>query len=244
MAKRVLLPSEAVHCSSCMLGHVCLPIGMSTHDVAKLDGLIKERLRIEKGKPLYTLNEPLTAIYSVRIGTLKTQIENAQGQFQITGFHLPGEIVGLDGMIEGHHVSTAVALEDAEVCVIRLEDMDNLARHLPSLQQQVLRLMSREISRSHQMLMALGSMRAEQRLAAFLLNLSTRLSALGYSSTEFVMRMSREEIGNYLGLALETVSRLFSRFAREELIRVNQRQVQLLDKEKLHKLIEKEKDAV
>ncbi|MCJ9708308.1 helix-turn-helix domain-containing protein, partial [Bordetella hinzii] len=158
-------------------------------------------------------------------------------QLQITGFHLPGEIVGLDGMLESRHVSNAVALEDSEVCVIRIAEIDRVASHLPSLQQQFRRLMSREISRSHQMLATLGSMRSEQRLAAFLLNLSQRYAALGYSSTEFVLRMSREEIGNYLGLTLETVSRLFSRFAREGLIRINQREVRLLDQPALRQLL-------
>src|SRR5690606_11706062 len=168
-----------------------------------------ERVRVERGKSLYELDDPLDAVYGVRFGSLKTQLEDSSGQQQITGFHLPGEIVGLDGMLEGKHVSSAVALEDSEVCVIRLPEIDRVATQLPSLQQQFRRLMSREISRSHQMLATVGAMRSEQRLAAFLLNLSQRYAALGYSSTEFVLRMSREEIGNYLGLTLETVSRLF-----------------------------------
>jgi len=167
-------------------------------------------------------------------------LEDATGQIQITGFHLPGEIVGMDGMLEGKHVSAAVALEDSEVCVIRLNEVDRVASHLPSLQQQFRRLMSREITRSHQMLASLGSMRSEQRLAAFLLNLSQRYASLGYSSTEFVLRMSREEIGNFLGLTLETVSRLFSRFAREGLIKINQREVRILDLPALKQLLGQE----
>lgn len=176
----------------------------------------------------------------MRFGSLKTQLEDSSGQLQITGFHLPGEIVGLDGMIESKHVSSAVALEDSEVCVIRLPEIDRVSTQLPSLQQQFRRLMSREITRSHQMLATVGAMRSEQRLAAFLLNLSQRYAALGYSSTEFVLRMSREEIGNYLGLTLETVSRLFSRFGREGLIRINQREVRLIDLPGLKQLIGQE----
>ncbi|EWM43608.1 cyclic nucleotide-binding domain protein [Bordetella holmesii 30539] len=210
---------------------------MAAAEVEKLDDLIKERVRIEKGHTLYELDAALDAVYGVRYGSLKTQLEDASGQLQITGFHLPGEIVGLDGMLESRHVSNAVALEDSEVCVIRLSEIDRVAHHLPSLQQQFRRLMSREITRSHQMLATLGSMRSEQRLAAFLLNLSQRYAALGYSSTQFVLRMSREEIGNYLGLTLETVSRLFSRFAREGLIRINQREVELLDLPGLRQLL-------
>ncbi|AOB26403.1 MULTISPECIES: oxygen-responsive transcriptional regulator Btr [Bordetella] len=240
MQRRVPLSPDAAHCSSCMLGHVCVPVGMPANEVEKLDELVKERVRVERGKSLYELDDPLDAVYGVRFGSLKTQLEDSSGQQQITGFHLPGEIVGLDGMLEGKHVSSAVALEDSEVCVIRLPEIDRVSTQLPSLQQQFRRLMSREISRSHQMLATVGAMRSEQRLAAFLLNLSQRYAALGYSSTEFVLRMSREEIGNYLGLTLETVSRLFSRFGREGLIRINQREVRLIDLPGLKQLIGQE----
>ncbi|KAG1389359.1 hypothetical protein G6F59_015578 [Rhizopus arrhizus] len=170
MQKRVPVAPDGAHCSACMLGHVCVPVGMAAAEVEKLDEL---------------LDHPLDAVYSVRFGSIKTQLEDATGQIQVTGFHLPGEIVGMDGMLEGKHVSAAVALEDSEVCVIRLSDVDRVAAHLPSLQQQFRRLMSREITRSHQMLASLGAMRSEQRLAAFLLNLSQRYASLGYSSTEF-----------------------------------------------------------
>ncbi|SUV68208.1 fumarate and nitrate reduction regulatory protein [Bordetella avium] len=237
MLKRVPIPPDAAHCSTCMLGHVCIPIGMAAAEVEKLDDLVKERVRIEKGHTLYELGTPLDAVYGVRYGSLKTQLEDASGQLQITGFHLPGEIIGMDGMLESQHISNAVALEDSEVCVIRLNEIDRVSAHLPSLQQQFRRLMSREINRSHQMLASLGSMRSEQRLAAFLLNMSQRYATLGYSSTEFVLRMSREEIGNYLGLTLETVSRLFSRFGREGLIRISQREVRLLDLAGLRQLL-------
>jgi len=236
MNKRVPVAPDASHCSTCMLGHVCLPIGMAPPDIERLDQLVRERVRVGKGESLYRLGDAQDAIYGIRVGSLKTQVEDAAGQVQITGFHLPGELIGLDGMLESQHVSSALALEDAEVCVIRLADVDEIALQLPSLQPQVRRLMSREISRAHAMLATLGAMRAEQRLAAFLLNLSQRLSVLGYSSVEFVMRMSREEIGNYLGLTLETVSRLFSRLGRDGLIRIHQREVRILDLEGLRRL--------
>ncbi|WP_459614698.1 helix-turn-helix domain-containing protein [Bordetella sp. 2513F-2] len=240
MQKRLPISPEAAHCSACMLGHVCVPIGMAAAEVARLDELVRERVRLARGQLLYQLGDALDAVYGVRYGSLKTQLENRSGQLHITGFHLPGEIVGLDGMHENRHVSNAVALEDAEVCVIRLSEIDRLAAQLPSLQQQFRRLMSREITRSHSMLATLGGMRSEQRLAAFLINLAQRYAALGYSSSEFVLRMSREEIGNYLGLTLETVSRLFSRFAREGLIAVHQRDVRLADPDGLRLLLGQE----
>jgi len=236
MNQRVPVAPDASHCSTCMLGHVCLPVGMAPPDIAQLDQLVKERIRVAKGDYLYRLGDTQDAIYGIRVGSLKTQVEDANGQVQITGFYLPGEIVGLDGMLESRHTSSSQALEDAEVCVIRLDEVDDIAHRLPALQPQVRRLMSREITRSHVMLATLGGMRAEQRLAAFLLNLSQRLSVLGYSSVEFVMRMSREEIGNYLGLTLETVSRLFSRLNREGLIRIRQREVRILDMDGLRRL--------
>jgi len=234
--KHITIPAEATHCSTCMMGNVCLPTGMPSVEVERLDDLIKERIRIPKGERLFSKGQTLDALYGLRLGSLKTQLEDVMGDVQVTGFFLPGEIVGLDGMFDGMHESNAIALEDAEVCVVRLTDIDRVGMYIPTLQQQIRRLMSKEISRSHQVLVALGSMRSEQRLASFLLNMSQRLSALGYSSTEFVMRMSREEIGNYLGLTIETISRLFSRFAREGLIKVHQRDVCILDLQAIKEL--------
>lgn len=219
-----------------MLSKLCFPLGMARNDVARLDELIRERIRVPKGSALFHLGDKTEAVYGIRSGTLKTQLEDAAGQVQITGFLLPGEILGMDGLVDNTHVSHAIALEDSEVCVIRIDDMDQLSLHFPALQQQFRRLMSKEINRSHQLVMSLGSLRSEQRLAAFLLNLSHRLSALGYSPYEFVLRMSREEIGNYLGLTLETVSRLFSRFAREGLLQIRQREVHILDMQALRSL--------
>lgn len=216
-------------CSTCGMGQLCLPVGMSQQDLLKMDTLVQERVRVHKGETLYRMGDPLTAVYAVRFGTLKTHVTLEDGRSQITGFHLPGEIVGLDGLGEMQHASDATALEDAEVCVVRFSDLQALSSDLPSLQTQFLRLMSKEISQDQVMLMTLGSMRAEERLAAFLVNLSERLSARGYSSSEFVLRMSREEIGSYLGLKLETVSRLFSRFGEAGLIQIRQRHVKLID---------------
>ena len=196
-----------------------------------MDTLVQERVRVHKGETLYRMGEPLTAVYAIRFGTLKTHVTMEDGRTQITGFHLPGEVVGLDGLGEMQHASDATALEDTEVCVVRFDDLQPLSGTLPSLQQQFLRLMSKEISQDQIMLITLGSMRAEERLAAFLVNMSERLSMRGYSSSEFVLRMSREEIGSYLGLKLETVSRLFSRFAEAGLIQIRQRHVNLVDME-------------
>jgi len=229
MNKRIALAPDAVRCSTCGLGQFCLPVGMEAEDAGRMDELVQERIRIAKGQMLFHAGDDLDAVYGIRFGTVKTLLERADGRQQITGFHLAGEIVGLDGLARAMHASTAVALEDSEVCVIPVRDLSSLACHLPSLQRQLIRLMSREIENDQQMLLSLGALRAEERLALFLLNLSERLAARGYSASVFVLRMSREEIGNFLGLTLETVSRLFSRFAKAELLRIRRREIEIRD---------------
>lgn len=236
MPKRILLTPESTRCSACMLSTLCLPIGMEQNEVSHLDEVVNERIRIPKGGTLFHQGDTADAIYGIRSGSIKTQLIDSAGQIQITGFLLAGELVGLDGFLEETQLSNAIALEDTEVCVARIDDMDRITAQIPALQYQLRRLTSNEIKRSQQLVMSLGVLRSEQRLAAFLLSISQRLAALGYSSSEFVLRMSREEIGNYLGLTLETVSRLFSRFARENLLRVRQRDVQLLDMQALRDL--------
>lgn len=236
MQKRIPVTADSMRCSTCMLSDLCLPLGMPSAELNKLDELIQERIRLSKGTPLFHLGDEVEAVYALRSGSIKTQLEDAIGQIQITGFLLPGEIVGMDGLLNNQQVSHAIALEDSEVCVMRLDEFDHLALQLPQLQTQLRRLMSKEINRSHSIMMTLGALRSEQRLAAFLLNMSDRLTALGYSPYEFLLRMSREEIGNYLGLTLETISRLFSRFAKDGLLQIQQREVKLLNLPALHAL--------
>jgi len=236
MQRKIALTPDSGRCSTCMLNSLCLPLGMSTVDIARFEEVVQERLRLPKGETLFSTGDTADAIFGIRVGSIKTQLEDATGHVQVTGFLLPGEIVGLDGFLEGQQLSHAIALEDTEVCVARVDEIDRVVSHIPALQHQMRRLTSQEIKRAHQLNLSLGVLRSEQRLAAFLVNMSQRLSILGYSSTEFVLRMSREEIGNYLGLTLETVSRLFSRFAKEHLIRIQQREVHLLDLPALREL--------
>lgn len=205
--------------------------------MTRLDELVSDRVSLKKGQSLYTAGSPLQALYAIRLGTIKTQLTLPDGRFQVTGFHLPGEVIGLDAMGEQHHISDAYAMEDTQLCVMRVPEIEHLAHALPSLQQQLNRLMSREIARDQLLILALGSMRAEERLAAFLLNLSQRYATRGYAASEFVLRMSREEIGSYLGVKLETVSRLFSRFADVGLLETKQRHIRILDMEGLKALI-------
>ena len=223
-------------CSVCVLGQFCLPVGISATDIAKIDTLVKERVHLKKGESLYRHGEVLNSVYSVRFGTLKTEYCLEDGRQQVIGFHLPGEILGLDGIGDGHYQSEAIALEESEVCIIRYEAFEDLARQIPVLQKQFHRILSRELTQDQRHLLSLGSLRAEERLAAFLLNLSQRLAARGYLNNEFDLRMSRVEIGSYLGIQIETVSRMLSRFAESGLIQIKQRHIKLIDMDGLYEL--------
>jgi CRP/FNR family transcriptional regulator, anaerobic regulatory protein len=223
-------------CSTCVLGQFCIPVGLSHEELIKVDALVKERISLKKGDVLYRHGSPMSSVYSVRFGTLKTEHCLSDGRSQIIGFHLPGEILGLDAIGDGYHQSDAIALEDSEACIIRFTEFESLASQIPTLQNQFHRILSRELTQDQRHLLSLGSLRAEERLAGFLLNLSERLTARGYTNHEFDLRMSREEMGSYLGIQIETVSRMLSRFAEAGLIQVKQRHVKLIDIAGLYEL--------
>jgi CRP/FNR family transcriptional regulator len=216
-------------CSNCNLQELCLPLGLSPEEVDKLDDLVSTRRRLKRGEHLYRAGQPFDAIYAVRSGFFKTDVLLEDGREQVTGFQMAGELLGLDGISTEQHSCNAVALEDSDVCTIPFSHLEGLSREIQTLQHHFHKVMSREIVRDHGVMMLLGTMRAEERLAAFLLNLSQRFTARGYSPAEFYLRMTREEIGSYLGLKLETVSRAFSRFQEEGLIAVQQKHVRILD---------------
>ena len=216
---------------------LCLPIGLSEKDLAELETLLGNRIKLKKGDALFHNGSPFTALFAVKLGSLKTTVLSDDGREQVAGYHMPGDLLGLDGMGEDRHGCEAVALEDTEVCVLPFVRIEELARRVPALQHNLHRFLAREIERDHKVMLLLGSMRAEERLAAFLLNLSERYKARGYSSTEFVLRMTREEIGSYLGLKLETVSRLFSKFQEEGLVMVAGRSVKIIDMPVLKQLV-------
>ena len=226
-----------VACSSCNLRELCLPMGLSAEEMGQLDTLISSRKRVKRGEALFSVGDRFTSLYAVRSGFFKTCVTTADGRDQVTGFQMAGEIIGLDGIVSDHHACDAVALEDAEVCVMPFNQVEELSRQFTPLQHHVHRIMSREIVRDHSVMLLLGSMRAEERLAAFLLNLVQRLQARGFSPSEFNLRMTREEIGSYLGMTLETVSRTFSKFVDDGIIDVKQRYVHIKDTEALRRIV-------
>jgi CRP/FNR family transcriptional regulator, anaerobic regulatory protein len=226
-----------VKCSKCSLRHVCLPVGLSETDLCQLDGLVRMHRAVKRGEALYRTAEPFESLFAVRAGSFKTLILHGDGREQVTGFQMGGELLGLDGIGTEHHTCEAIALEDSSVCVIPFHMLEQLSHEVSSIQRQVHRIMSQEIVREHGVMMLLGSMRAEERLATFLLNLSQRLLARGYSPSEFNLRMTRDEIGSYLGMKLETVSRTFSRFQEIGLLAAQQKQIRILDIAGLQKVV-------
>jgi CRP/FNR family transcriptional regulator len=233
----VRLEPFKVACSSCNLRELCLPLGMSNEQMLKLDSLITNRRTVSRGDTLFRSGEDFQSLFAVRTGFFKTCVASEDGRDQVTGFQMAGELLGLDGIGTERHTCDAVALEDSQVCVIPFHQLEDLSREVSDLQRQFHRIMSREIVREHGVMLLLGSMRAEERLAAFLLNLTQRLQSRGFSASELVLRMTREEIGSYLGLKLETVSRTFSKFQDEGMLEVKQRQIRILDQAALQGLV-------
>lgn len=233
---RLDLSTLKAACASCSLRELCLPMGLDKADMDKLDTIISRRQRLPSGQHLYRARDDFRHLYAIRRGFLKTYELNNDGVEHVNGFHMAGEMLGLDAISEATHACNAVALEDSEVCEIPFVKLEQLFRDIPALQHQFHRVMSREIGADHNLMMLLGTMRAEEKLATFLTNLAERLAARGFSESTLRLSMSREDIGNYLGLKLETVSRMFSKFQDEGLIAVERRNLHIKDMDGLHKI--------
>ncbi|MGQ0509776.1 MAG: helix-turn-helix domain-containing protein [Betaproteobacteria bacterium] len=226
-----------VSCSSCNLREMCLPAGLCAGDMQRMEHVVYARRRVRRGEALFSAGDAFNAVYAVRVGFFKSSVVDREGREQVTGFFMGGELLGMDGVGTGSYNGAAIALEDSEVCVMPFALVEEMAREVPALQRHLHSVLSREIVRDHGVMMLLGSMRAEERLATFLLNLSRRFTRRGYSASDFHLRMTREELGSYLGLKLETVSRLFSKFQEDGLLEVNQKHVRIRDSEALEALL-------
>ncbi len=220
-------------CATCSLRELCLPVGLNDVEVEMLGEVVVHKRKIRRGGYLHRTGTEFQALYAVKSGFLKTCILEEDGRQQVTGFHMTGELLGLDAISADMHTCDAVALEDSEVCEIPFSKLEDISRTIPSLMHHFHKIMSREIVRDHGIMLLLGSMKAEERLASFLLNMSRRFAIRGYSETDFNLRMTREEIGSYLGLKLETVSRAFSKLQEEAIIAVNNKHVRILNLERL-----------
>ncbi len=231
------IPSLRVSCTHCNLREHCVPLGLSLKEIDRLEDLVASRKRIRRGEPLFRAGDRFEAIYAIRLGFLKSSVMSSDGREQVTNFHMSGELIGLDGIANEVHSCDVIALEDTEVCVIPYERILAVSAEIDEYNLHFQKILSREIVRQHGLMLLLGSMHAEERLAAFLLNLSQRFESRGYSRSEFVLRMTRAEIGSYLGLKLETVSRVLSRFSHDNLIVVNQKHVQIVNAEGLRAIV-------
>ncbi|MBU0594203.1 MAG: fumarate/nitrate reduction transcriptional regulator Fnr [Gammaproteobacteria bacterium] len=224
-------------CSACDLRDLwCLPIGLKGLEFQQMDSIINRRKRVKRGEYLYRSGDSFRSLYAMRTGFFKTVLNSENGQEHVTGFHMTGELLGLDAICNDSHSCNAIALEDSEICEIPYSALESLCREIPALQHQFHKIMSREISRDHILMVLLSNMHADERLAAFLVNLSQRFEARGYSPVEFHLRMTRGEIGSYLGLKLETVSRTLSKFQDESLITVQNKQLVLNDLARLRQI--------
>jgi CRP/FNR family transcriptional regulator len=235
----IAVPAAKVQCSSCNLRAGCLPAGLTRDELEHMDRrLVAVRRKVAHGETLFRTGDRFDALFAIWTGFFKTVVTTSQGRDQVTGFQMAGELIGLDGIDAGRHEVDAIALEDSQVCVIPYGRLQTLAREVPLLQQQFHKLMSREIVNDHSAMVHLGSMHAEERVAAFLLNLTHRLRVRGFSASSVLLRMSREEMGSFLGLKLETVSRTFSKFQANGLLFVRQRQIRITDPVGLQQLLD------
>lgn len=217
-----------LNCQNCSFSQLCLPFNLSNNELDKLDDIIQRKRPIQKGERLFETGDKLSSLYAVRSGSFKSYAISQSGEEQITAFHLPGEVIGFDSMSEEAHQTVTQALETSMVCEIPFATLDKLADELPALRKQLMRLMSAEIKQDQQMFMLLNQRTAEERLAYFLHSLAIRFNQRGFSSIQFRLTMTRSEIGNFLGLTVETISRLLSKFNKEGLLSVEGKLINIL----------------
>lgn len=220
-------------CSECSLAPLCLPTGLGHEDLERMDDLVTRSAPLHEGEHLFRVGDDFDVVFAVRSGSFKTYTVDAEGREHVLGFHLPGELMGLKAIFHKRHFANATALDTATVCKLPYSELSTLSHKLPSLQDQMVRLMSKDLAEA---VILAGDFTAEERLAAFLTGLSRRYAQRGFSAQEFNLTMSRRDIANYLRLAPETVSRVFARFEKDRLLAVERRSVRLLDPEKLHSM--------
>ncbi|PIE43762.1 MAG: Crp/Fnr family transcriptional regulator [Gammaproteobacteria bacterium] len=224
-------------CNLCSLGHLCLPIAINQADIGQLDDVIKQGKVVDRGDHIFHEHGPFKSCFTVRSGSIKTYTVTEEGEEQVTGFYLPGEIIGLDSMTTDLYSCSAKALEKSSVCEIPFEQFEELATKIPTLQHHFFQLMSKEIQESRKLTMLLSKNTAEERIASLILSLSERFKRRKLSPTQFRLPMPRNDIGNYLGLAVETVSRAFTRFQKTGLISVQGRELTINDIQGLKNIV-------
>jgi len=228
---------KASPCSECRLQDSCLSSGFTQADERQFGALVLSHRRVKQGQALYRSGDPCGSVFLIRSGFIKTVVLHSDGREQVAGFYMAGEMLGLDGIASGKHASDATALTDSDVCVLPYERLATFGHEAHTAQRHLYRMLSQEVVRKQSMMLLLGSMRADERVATFLLNLSQRFTAQGFSSSDFILRMTRDEIGSLLGMKLETVSRIFSKFQKAGVIRIEGKHVRIVSIEGLRAVI-------
>ena len=237
MNKALNIENIKASCSYCTLNELCFPRGMEMADMEKLNAVIEREKPLHKNDFLYREGDECKAIYAVRSGGIKTTVQNQNGESQIVGFHLPGELIGFDGFATDIHACSAEILETTSVCELPLTNLEALCEAIPGLQKQMRRIMGLEVNSDHDLLLLLGKMNADEKLATFLINLSNRMKQRNWKETDFNLNMSRQDIANYLGMAVETVSRLFAQFQEKGIISADKRNIMITDMAALKRII-------
>lgn len=223
-------------CSHCSLQQLCLPAGIGPKALEQLDSIVRRRRPITRGESLFRVGDPLQAVYVARDGAFKTVSVSEDGEERIVGFHLPGELIGLDALGAERHRCEAIALTTANVCEVPFDQLTEVASQVPGLQHQLLRVIGQSVGRDQDHFDILVRRQATERIAVFLHGLAERFRTIGESATSFRLPMSREEIARFLGLALETVSRGFTRLQEDGVIAVQGRRVEILRSDALERL--------
>ncbi|MCC6295230.1 MAG: fumarate/nitrate reduction transcriptional regulator Fnr [Pseudomonadales bacterium] len=227
---------HGVSCGDCRMKALCLPLALELDQIEQLDRIVQRGRPFQRDEYIYRAGTEFRSVYAVRSGAVKTFAVNDQGVEQVTGFYLPGEIFGMDGIAHTHHISSAIALETSSVCEIPFNRLEELSLSLPNLQRHFFQLMSREIINDQRLVALIGKNSADERLATLLLSISSRNAQRSLSGLRFRLPMSRADIGNYLGLTVETVSRIFGRFQKQRLLKVDKKEIEILDLEGLQEL--------
>ncbi len=227
---------KSVSCDSCSLNNVCIPNGLSESEIAELEISVDKTIKIQKKDALYRSQDEVDGIYAIKSGAIKTSISNEDGQEQVLEFHLPGDLLGFDSFNSGIHSCDAIALEDTLLCKITMDDFHDLCGRLPGIRKEMMHQVGKEIAHNQSLLLSLGQQQTDERLATFLLDMSAHFQSRGFSGQEFVVPMPRQDLSNYLGMAVETLSRIISRMTEDGLIKIDRRLVIIADMEKLKSL--------
>lgn len=225
--------NPAVSCSKCRLSAICLPLALETDEIVKLDNIVQRGRPLQKNRHIFREGDEFGSVFAVRSGAVKTYSITDSGEEQVTGFYFPGEVVGLDGIGQNRYANSAVSLETAAICEIPFSQIEQLSGHIPNLRRHFFKLLSSEIVEDQRHITLLSKNTAEERLASLLVSISARQARRGLSSSAFRLPMSRADIGSFLGLTVETVSRVFSRFAKQDLVTIDNKELSDLNVEGL-----------